>query len=94
MEEVGYVMCLAIPYTIREIFSDGSACALSNGVEASIRLYLIEAPVQGDTVLVHAGFAIQKLDKGVSEELLALWAEVGKAEKSAGAFSSEFSSYD
>ena len=78
-------MCLAIPYTIREIFSDGSACAVSNGVEASIRLDLIEAPAQGDTVLVHAGFAIQKLDKGASKELLALWAEIAQAEQSAGA---------
>ena len=77
-------MCLAIPYTIQEIFSDGSAYALSNGVGASIRLDLIEAPVQGDTVLVHAGFAIQKLDKGASGELLALWAEIEQAEQSAG----------
>ena len=77
-------MCLAVPYTIREIFSDGSARALSNGVEANVRLDLIEAPAPGDTVLVHAGFAIQKLDKGASEELLALWAEIEKAEKSAG----------
>jgi hydrogenase expression/formation protein HypC len=79
-------MCLAIPYTIREIFSDGSARAASNGVEASVRLDLIEAPMPGDTVLVHAGFAIQKLDKGASEELLALWAEVEKAKESADAF--------
>ncbi|MDR1621967.1 MAG: HypC/HybG/HupF family hydrogenase formation chaperone [Synergistaceae bacterium] len=78
-------MCLAIPYTIREIFSDGSARALSKGVETSVRLDLIEAPALGDTVLVHAGFAIQKLDKDASEELLALWAEVEKAEKSAEA---------
>jgi hydrogenase expression/formation protein HypC len=48
-----------------------------------VRLDLIEAPAPGDTVLVHAGFAIQKLDKGASEELLALWAEIEKAEKSA-----------
>ncbi|MDR1376467.1 MAG: HypC/HybG/HupF family hydrogenase formation chaperone [Synergistaceae bacterium] len=79
-------MCLAIPYTIREIFSDGSARAMSNGVEASVRLDLIEAPALGDTVLVHAGFAIQKLDEGVSEELLTLWAEVEKARESSDAF--------
>jgi hydrogenase expression/formation protein HypC len=78
-------MCLAIPYTIREIFSDGSARAESNGVETNVRLDLVEAPAPGDTVLVHAGFAIQKLDKGASEELLALWTEVGRAEKSAEA---------
>ena len=74
-------MCLAVPYTIQEIFSDGSARAVSNGVEVNIRLDLIEAPYVEDTVLVHAGFAIQKLDKGESEELLALWSEVYDAER-------------
>lgn len=72
-------MCLAVPYTIKEIFPDGSARAVSNGVEAEVRLDLIEVPTQGDTVLVHAGFAIQKLDQGESQELLALWAEIKEA---------------
>jgi hydrogenase expression/formation protein HypC len=72
-------MCLAVPYTIKEIFGDGSACAVSGGVEADIRLDLVENPAPGDTVLVHAGFAIQKLDKGESEELIALWREVSRA---------------
>ncbi|MDR2522868.1 MAG: HypC/HybG/HupF family hydrogenase formation chaperone [Synergistaceae bacterium] len=72
-------MCLAVPYIIKEIFPDGSARAVSNGVEAEVRLDLIEAPAQGDTVLVHAGFAIQKLNQGESQELLALWAEIKEA---------------
>ena len=74
-------MCLAVPHTIQEIFSDGSARALSNGVEVNVRLDLIEAPSVGDIVLVHAGFAIQKLDKGESEELFALWGEIYEAER-------------
>ncbi len=72
-------MCLAVPYTIEKIFEDGSARAVSGGVEVDIRLDLIENAVLGDTVLVHAGFAIQKLDKNESEELIALWDEVNKA---------------
>ena len=72
-------MCLAVPYTIREIFEDGSARAVSGGVETDIRLDLVENPAPGDTVLVHAGFAIQKLDRGGSEELIALWREVSRA---------------
>ena len=76
-------MCLAVPYTIKQIFPDGSARAMSNGVEANIRLDLIESPDLEDTVLVHAGFAIQKLNRGESEELLALWDEIKIAEKAA-----------
>jgi hydrogenase expression/formation protein HypC len=72
-------MCLAVPYTIQEIFADGSARAVSGGVESDIRLDLVENPTPGDTVLVHAGFAIQKLNMAESEELIALWAEVGRA---------------
>ncbi|MDR1874304.1 MAG: HypC/HybG/HupF family hydrogenase formation chaperone [Synergistaceae bacterium] len=72
-------MCLAVPYTIREIFDDGGARAVSGGVEAEVRLDLIDNPTVGDTVLVHAGFAIQKLDRGESEELLALWDEINRA---------------
>jgi hydrogenase expression/formation protein HypC len=76
-------MCLAVPYTIGKIFPDGSARAASRGVEAVVRLDLIENPAVGDTVLVHAGFAIQKLDRGESEELIALWGEIDRAEKAA-----------
>lgn len=72
-------MCLAVPYTIKEIFDDGSARAVSGGVEVDIRLDLIDDPVAGDTVLVHAGFAIQKLDRKESEELIALWREIDSA---------------
>jgi hydrogenase expression/formation protein HypC len=72
-------MCLAVPYTLKEIFADGSARAVSGVVEAEIRLDLVENPSLGDTVLVHAGFAIQKLDRGESEELIALWNEVNRA---------------
>ena len=74
-------MCLAVPYVIKEISEDGSALAVSNGVELEIRLDLIEAPALGDTVLVHAGFAIQKLGERESAELTALWEEIREAER-------------
>jgi hydrogenase expression/formation protein HypC len=73
-----------VPYTLEEIHADGSARAVANGVTMNVRVDLVEAPAQGDVVLVHAGFAIQKLDKRESEELIALWAEVESAEKAAG----------
>ena len=74
-------MCLAVPYVIKKISEDGSAMAASNGVEVEIRLDLVENPTVGDTVLVHAGFAIQKLDERESSELAALWEEIREAER-------------
>jgi len=76
-------MCLAVPYVIKKISEDGSAMAVSNGVELEIRLDLIENPVLEDTVLVHAGFAIQKLNERESAELIALWEELYEAERAA-----------
>jgi hydrogenase expression/formation protein HypC len=79
-------MCLAAPYTLKEIFADGSARAVFGGVEADIRRGLHEGPKPlgpGDPVLVHAGFAIPRLDKGESEELIALWNEINKAAETA-----------
>jgi len=74
-------MCLAVPYVIKKISADGSALAVSNGVELEIRLDLIENPALEDTVLVHAGFAIQKLNDKESAELTALWEELYEAER-------------
>ena len=76
-------MCLAVPYVIKKISEDGSALAVSDGVEFEIRLDLIENPSPGDTVLVHAGFAIQKLSGRESAELTALWEEIREAERAA-----------
>jgi len=74
-------MCLAVPYVIKKISEDGAALAVSNSVELEIRLDLIENPALGDTVLVHAGFAIQKLNDRESAELTALWDELYEAER-------------
>ena len=69
-------MCLAIPHVIQEILGDNRALAFAGAVRTEIRTDLVESPAPGDTVLVHAGFAIEKLSPADSEELLALWEEV------------------
>jgi len=69
-------MCLAIPYKITQINDNFTAKAASNGVSVDVRLDLLEKPELGDTILVHAGFAIQKLEKNEADELYKLWDEV------------------
>ena len=73
-------MCLAVPYIISQINDDFTAKAVSKGVSVEIRLDLLERPKVGDTVLVHAGFAIQVLDKNEANELFMLWDEINKSE--------------
>ncbi len=71
-------MCLAIPALIIE--KDGGwAKADIGGVVRDINLDLVDRPAEiGDYVLVHAGFAIRKLDKEDAEETLRLMREVFK----------------
>jgi hydrogenase expression/formation protein HypC len=66
-------MCLAIPSKIIEI-RDSSATIDVYGAQRDISLLLLEDNVHvGDYVLVHAGFAIQKLQEDEAEETLKLF---------------------
>ena len=55
-------MCLGIPMQIRKI--DGyTACCEAKGVERDVSLFMLqeEFPEIGDFVVVHVGYAIQKI---------------------------------
>jgi hydrogenase expression/formation protein HypC len=66
-------MCLGIPSKIIRI-EDSRAMIDVYGAQREISLLLIEEPLKlGDYVLVHAGFAIQKLQEDVAKETLKLF---------------------
>ena len=68
-------MCLAIPMKIVKI--EGKiAIAEVDGVKREINLGLLENINLGDYVIVHAGFAIQKLDTKEAQESLNLLKKV------------------
>ena len=62
-------MCLAIPSKIIEI-NDQMGVIDVAGVKRETSLLLLEEPRVGDWVIVHAGFAIQKLDEATARESL------------------------
>ena len=62
-------MCLAIPSKITEI-NDNMGVIDVAGVRRETSLLLIEDPQVGDWVIVHAGFAIQKIDDATAQESL------------------------
>lgn len=68
-------MCLAIPSRIIEI-SDNMAVVDVDGVKRKISTMLIEDPKIGEYVIVHAGFAIQKIDEQAAQESLSLLREM------------------
>jgi hydrogenase expression/formation protein HypC len=73
-------MCLAIPALVKSLTGDKAQVDFGQGVLREVNVTLVEAKV-GDYVLVHAGYAIQKLDKEDALETLSLWKEVLNAEK-------------
>jgi hydrogenase expression/formation protein HypC len=64
-------MCLAIPSKIIQI-ENNMATIDVDGVQRQASLLLLENAVVGDYVIVHAGFAIQKIDETFALETLAL----------------------
>ncbi|TNC97620.1 MAG: hydrogenase expression/formation protein HypC [Gallionellaceae bacterium] len=71
-------MCLAIPALVVELLPDDMARIDLDGVRKDISLSLVENVQVGDYVIVHVGFALQKLDPHEAAETLALFAELGK----------------
>jgi len=68
-------MCLAIPARVVEIKENVAKVDFGEGVLRDVNVTLVDAKV-GEYVLVHAGYAIQVLDKKSAEETLELWKEV------------------
>ncbi len=68
-------MCLAIPSKIVDIQSNVATIDVE-GVKRQASLMLVEDARVGDYVIVHAGFAIQKLDASSAQESLKLLREV------------------
>ena len=62
-------MCLAIPSTIVKI-EDEMATIDVAGVKRKASLLLVEDAQGGDYVIVHAGFAIRKIDEEAARESL------------------------
>jgi hydrogenase expression/formation protein HypC len=68
-------MCLAIPSKIVKI-EDKIGVIDVEGVQKEVSLLLIEDPRIGDYVIVHAGFAIQKIDEAEANESLKILREM------------------
>jgi hydrogenase expression/formation protein HypC len=72
-------MCLAIPVRVVELLDGEVALVDVGGVRKDISLALVDDIVVGDYVILHVGYAIQKLDPDEAEKTLALFAELDGA---------------
>jgi hydrogenase expression/formation protein HypC len=70
-------MCLAIPTQIIKLLDQQRAITSLSGVEKEISLALLPEPVfVGDYVIVHVGYALNKLDEEDAKKTLAYFAEM------------------
>ncbi|MBO5659034.1 MAG: HypC/HybG/HupF family hydrogenase formation chaperone [Duodenibacillus sp.] len=76
-------MCLAVPAQIEEVLDDGMARCDLNGVQKDINVSLIADPKPGDWVIVHVGFALNRIDEAQAQETLKLLASMGEEEHEA-----------
>jgi hydrogenase expression/formation protein HypC len=70
-------MCLAIPAKVIRV--EGSQALVTiEDIEYSASLLLLEDVNPGDFILLHAGFAIEKVDPEEAEETIRLLKEIEK----------------
>ena len=74
-------MCLAIPMQVKEINGFVARCE-AKGVERDVSLFLLqhEVVVQGDFVMVHVGYAIERVTEQRARSAWELYDEMLAAE--------------
>ena len=68
-------MCLGIPMKVKKINGD-FAWVKTGGLTRQINIQMVPRAMLGDYVIVHAGFAIQKLDNQQAKKTLDLLKEI------------------
>ena len=64
-------MCLAVPAQLTTVSPDGmTAAAMIGGIEKDVDVSLIDDPKSGDWVIVHVGFALNRIDEAEAQETL------------------------
>ena len=65
-------MCLGVPMRIKRIERD-IATAEADGLQRKVNIQFLSSAKIGDYVIVHAGFAIEKIDAKRAKETLTLF---------------------
>ncbi len=71
-------MCLAMPMKISKINGSTAICE-AGGLTQNIRIDFIPDPKPGDYVMVHAGFAIERMSEKEALENMELLEEIRNA---------------
>ena len=69
-------MCIAWPMRVSELLPGKECMAETDGVSRKVSLRLLDHVEVGDHILVHAGYAIEKLDHDKALEQLKIMEEL------------------
>jgi hydrogenase expression/formation protein HypC len=69
-------MCLAIPVKVTALPGDQWAEIEVGGIHSRISIALVDEVAVGDYLIVHAGFAITRLDVAEAEKTLVLFEQI------------------
>lgn len=72
-------MCLAIPVRVERVIDDDTALVDIGGVSKEISLTLVDDVHVGDYVILHVGYALNKLDPEEAKKTLDLFAQMESA---------------
>jgi hydrogenase expression/formation protein HypC len=68
-------LCLAIPAKVLKIKGKIAKVDFGQGVAREVNVMLVDAKV-GEYVLVHAGYAIEKMNQKAAQESLDTWRQI------------------
>ncbi|HAT1923697.1 TPA: HypC/HybG/HupF family hydrogenase formation chaperone [Legionella pneumophila] len=71
-------MCLALPAQIDQVLDDNKAIVNLGGISKEISTVLLDQVSKGEYVIIHAGFALTKLDESEANKTLSLFAQMLK----------------
>ena len=71
-------MCLAVPGKVVSLNDNGTGCVDYLGSQVLVNFSLLPGIKIGDWVIVHAGFAISRLDQKEARRTLKLFQELEK----------------
>ncbi|CAA6805305.1 MAG: [NiFe] hydrogenase metallocenter assembly protein HypC [uncultured Sulfurovum sp.] len=79
-DKKGFFMCLSIPSKIVEIDEDNMATVDTMGIKRQVSLDLMPDVVDiGDYILIHVGFAMNKIDEAEALQSLEVYKEMLEA---------------
>jgi len=78
-------MCLAIPACVVALLPGEQAIVELGGVRREISLAMVDGVMPGDYVIVHAGYALTRLDPEEAQKTLEMFAEAARSQDAPGA---------